>query len=186
MAEMNNTNRPSPGSFGARLSSTGRQAFTLIELMVVIFIIGILIALVVGVGKYVYDEAARKETESTMAIVMEAIEAFKSVAGEPPADTGVASEPDYSDEALLLQLLEQPTDGGVQLREHQGAKIKQTCQAIMLKLPSDAFDGTSIKDAYGNDLRYEADGGFGNTPVLISAGNPDGVFGNEDDIRSDR
>ena len=184
MAEMNNTNRPSPGSFGARLSSTGRQAFTLIELMVVIFIIGILIALVVGVGKYVYDEAARKETESTLAIVVEAIEAFKSVVDHYPADTGVGSYPDYSDEALLYQLLETP-DAVVVMREAQAVRIVEACKAILLTLPSDAYDGTALNDAYGGELEYDADGGFGGRPVVISRG-PDGLLDTEDDIRSDR
>jgi prepilin-type N-terminal cleavage/methylation domain-containing protein len=40
-------------------------------------------------------------------------------------------------------------------------------------------------DAYGKYMDYSSSRGVGSTPVLISAG-PDGKFGNEDDIRSDR
>lgn len=40
-------------------------------------------------------------------------------------------------------------------------------------------------DAYGKYMDYSSSKGVGSTPVLISAG-PDGKFGNEDDIRSDR
>ena len=152
--------------------------------MVVIFIIGILIALVVGVGKYVYDEAARKETQSTLAIVVEAIEAYNSIADVYPADSGVGSYPDGSDEALLYQLLDNPA-AVVPMRESQAVRIVDACKPILLKLPSDAYDGTALRDAYGAELEYDADGGFGGRPVVISLG-ADGQLDTEDDIRSDR
>jgi prepilin-type N-terminal cleavage/methylation domain-containing protein len=40
-------------------------------------------------------------------------------------------------------------------------------------------------DGYGKYMDYSSSKGAGSTPVLISAG-PDGMFGTEDDIRSDR
>ncbi len=46
-------------------------------------------------------------------------------------------------------------------------------------------DTRAFIDGYGKFMDYLPAGGVGGTPLLISAG-PDGQFGTEDDIRSDR
>ena len=64
----------------------GRQALTLVELLVAMFIIAILITLVVQVARYVYEEAARKETQSIQNLTMRAVEAYHELTGEYPPD----------------------------------------------------------------------------------------------------
>jgi hypothetical protein len=46
-------------------------------------------------------------------------------------------------------------------------------------------DRRAFADGYGKYMDYQQASGAGGTPLLISAG-PDGKFGTEDDIRSDR
>jgi len=179
-------NRDRPNRTGRR-GHPGRACggFTLIELMVAIFIISILIALVIGVGKYVYDESARRETESMQAIAMNAVEAFYGIVGEYPPDS--ISTPPAEGLAALLYCLRGGDEGGIEdlkLPESTCIRIKEVCGQILLEIPSDYFDGTTIKDAWGKQMDYKADGGLGGKPVLISPG-PDGDMNTEDDIRSD-
>jgi prepilin-type N-terminal cleavage/methylation domain-containing protein len=170
----------------------GFAGFTLIELMVVIFIIGIMVALVVGVGKYVFDEAARKETRATLALVQAAVDDFREITGDYPADSEPASTCDDNSAALLVwwfqcngvaQAATIPPLTDAQARQVQ-AKCRDDC---LLKLPGDALDATgqTIQDAWGTSLTYDADGGFGGKAVVISAG-PDVTSDTDDDIRSDR
>jgi len=155
-----------------------RPAFTLIELMVVIFIIGILVTLVVGISKYVYDEAARRETHGIQEIVVTAIQAFREVDGNYPNDAG---PPNFAIDVLVDQLVADISCG---YTAEKAAGIQKATREILLKLPTDAFDGNTIYDGFGNEMRYYRDQGLGGGPVVVSAG-PDGTFDNADDIRSD-
>ncbi|NLF33285.1 MAG: type II secretion system protein, partial [Planctomycetes bacterium] len=58
-----------------RTRTTGR-AFTLIELMIVIGLIGILVTLVVSVGSAVRAKAAENQTRAVLKAVQGAIEAY--------------------------------------------------------------------------------------------------------------
>jgi len=148
----------------------GRSAFTLVELVVVIFIIAILVTLVVNVSRYVYDEGGRRQTRAIQEIVLEAIEAYHQVTDEyPPDDTG---------HPLLYYLKADGAD------ENDRARIRNATGDILLKLPEDAINGTDLVDGFGNAMQYEADQGAGGTPLLTSAG-PDGKPDTADDIRSD-
>ena len=66
---------------GIKTTQRRATAFTLIELMVVLAVIAILMAMVIGLADYLFDEASKKETQATQAIVMDAITAFHDVAG---------------------------------------------------------------------------------------------------------
>jgi len=161
-------NRDRPNRTGRR-GHPGRACggFTLIELMVAI------------------DESARRETESMQAIAMNAVEAFYGIVGEYPPDS--ISTPPAEGLAALLYCLRGGDEGGIEdlkLPESTCIRIKEVCGQILLEIPSDYFDGTTIKDAWGKQMDYKADGGLGGKPVLISPG-PDGDMNTEDDIRSD-
>lgn len=168
------------------LSSPRRDAFTLIELMVVIFIIGVLVALVVGVGRYVYDEAGRKETQTILATVEGAIDAYREIVGTDPEDSITTGGGDLqSIQALVFQLRAEEAETQTLAR-----KIQNACGPILLELPSDSYaigagGQRTIRDAFGNELVYDEDAGFGGRPLLVSPG-PDGAPDTEDDIRSDR
>ena len=155
--------------------------FTLIELLVVIFIIAILVTLAVGIGKYVYDEAGRKQTQATQAIVMQAIDVFYELTGDYPDDTAAGGGGDNSTEALVYRLR------GEEFLATEAAlkdRVQKRVRDKLLELPEDALVNNTIRDGFEEPMRYEAAGGLGGRPVLISKG-PDGVLGNEDDIRSD-
>jgi len=158
------------------------EAFTLIELMVVMFIIGVLVAMVVGVGKYVYDEAGRKETRSILTVVQSAVEQYKEVAGDYPDDAAVTGVGPANSSRVLLYHFKGSDPGSETMQK----RIRDASGTYILKLPSDSYSGgDKILDSFGNELRYEKAGGFGGKPVVISPG-PDGQLGTADDLRSDR
>jgi len=161
------------------------NAFTLVELMVVVFIIGILVALVVGVGKYVYDEAARKETRTTLTVVSAAIEQYKELTGDYPLEAEILPDCPANSSRILLHWLT-GNDTVPALPAGIPEKVKKACfEGHILTLSKDAFSGgQTINDAFGRELLYYRAGGFGGKPVVVSRG-PDGVENNEDDIRSD-
>ena len=190
---------------------SARTAFTLIELLVVIFILGILVTLVVGVAQYVYTEAARKQTQTTQALVMSVIEAFRTEFDKPPADRDdpfLTDDNDYDadrsvdillqyltgdfefdrDEAHYQYLVGSAPDAAADIEE-LNRRIRRVTLDGLLALPTDAYSpeagDTDIRDGLDKEMRYERDGGHAGRPVLISAG-PDGNFDIKDDnIRSD-
>jgi type II secretory pathway pseudopilin PulG len=139
----------------------------MIELLIVMFILAILIALAVGVGQWVFSDAARKATLSTQEVLFSAIETFHDIEGEWPEGEG--------DENSAHRLWEQLVDEHDRTRE------------IVEALDRESFDRDNevFLDGYGNPIRYDDSGGIAGRPVLISAG-PDGDFStSEDNIRSD-
>lgn len=140
-----------------------RRGFTLVEILTVVFIVGILVALVVGVSGLIRNQAAEEETRTTQKLVLQAIKAYRGDTGSWPAGP--------SPQNLLTQL------------QDSHAAVEN-----LRNLPPDALpaDGDAVLDAYGNAMNYQPSGALGSGgPVLISAG-PDGDFGtSEDNIRSD-
>ncbi|MGA2264998.1 MAG: type II secretion system protein [Phycisphaerae bacterium] len=161
------------------------KAFTLVEVLVVIFILGVLAAIVAGVAGYVMKSAASRETASTEKVLMQAIQAFHDAnipQGYPPV-----TDPNNSGIDLMRYLTGKDPSA-------QAAAAKAATD-VLLKLPKDAWTGDSnsaVKDSWGHDMHYDPNGGLGGKPVVISEG-PDGKFGGtsagdpngEDDIRSD-
>lgn len=171
--------------------------FTLIELLVVMFVLGILVALIVGVGGWIRQSGKEKQTINHQKIVMAAIQAFYDVTGEYPPDREDPNDADWkpakSGEALLSYLRSEqddPTDPPDLQRER--ARIRARTTKILSGLPQGALstDG-EILDGFGKAMAYDADGGLGGFPVLISGG-PDKDFGDDDpekrtdNIRSDK
>ena len=158
------------------------KAFTLIELLVAIFIIGILVTLVIGVSNYIFEEASRKETQATQAVIMQAIEAFEEVMGVCPPD----NDPNYTPTTCLLPYLtahDAIYGGNTGLQ----SRIRKATSKILLKLPAGAMKagGNQLYDGFGNPMRYEETAGLGGRPVLISDGPDNDLANTADDIRSD-
>ncbi len=133
----------------------------MVELLVVIMILSILVGLVMAVGHYVTDEAARKNTVASQAIIMSAINTYYTTyAAYPSTDAAWVTE--MSNDANSM--------------------------AVLSLLPKQAgVNGTPpiLLDGWGRKMTYSPNSGFGGRPQVVSAG-PDGTAGNADDIRSDK
>lgn len=156
--------------------NSGRQAsgFTLVELMIVIFILAVLVAIVVSVSGYVTRNANEKETAATQAILMEAIQAWRD------KDTNKS----YPDANTPQQLIDQLTGHAAGMTPDDPRA--KAASDILLKLSKEAWPNPSgpVLDAWGRPMEYQQGGGLGGTPVIISHG-PDGTQNTDDDIRSD-
>lgn len=146
-----------------------KRAFTLVELMVVMFVMMVLVALAVGVSKYVMDKSARDQTIATQSMLMAAINAC----GDTPLDAPTM-------DALLSQLMKVPA----------AKQLLEKLDSTVINRKNKVF---TILDGYGNAMLYDPVGGLGACPVFVSGG-PDGVIRNDpgtteneeaDNIRSD-
>jgi prepilin-type N-terminal cleavage/methylation domain-containing protein len=153
--------------------------FTLVELLLVMFILSVLVGLVVGVSWYVIEEGRKKETLGSQKRLMAAIDAYRKATGHVPGTAeGVSYEPDSSTDwkrdpdkhiaRLLTCLTTGKGDGTVAVDVY----------SPLYKATHPFLDGVSTTDAYGKSMLYLKDGGVGGKPVIVSAG-PDGWFGYE-------
>ncbi len=184
-----------------KLGGRGRSAgFTIVELLVVMFILAVVVAIITSVGAYVLRIGNERDTASTQRIIMDAVQAYydNSRPNRYPPDRYADDPYDglVSGHILLLYLTydkEEIEDDGGAKPDRRGAKA---AQEVLMNLPQEAWDigDQRLYDSYGQDppMRYDADGGLGGKPVLISAG-PDRKFSETDtdlenaadDIRSD-
>ncbi|MGB2824953.1 MAG: prepilin-type N-terminal cleavage/methylation domain-containing protein [Phycisphaerae bacterium] len=153
-----------------------RRGFTLVELLLVMFVLSVLVALVVGVGSYVIEQARITETVANQQALIAAIDAYRKVTGYFPDANGLEGDI----ESLMDTL--QP-DGNapreVEIRKEVTPFLK-------------AGSGSLMVDAFGTTMKYYARRGLGGKPLVVSAG-PDGDFGDipvnetkqRDNIRSD-
>lgn len=157
-----------------RLVSPSRWGFTLVELLLVMFILSVLVALTVGVSWYVIEEGRKKETVNTQKRLIAAIDAYSKVSGKVP---DVVYEPDssvsykWSPSEHMARLTNQLTTGSQ-------TNNNPDVTAPLYKATRPFLDGVSTTDAYGNSMLYLKEGGLGGRPVIVSAG-PDGKFGYE-------
>lgn len=172
-----------------RPNAGASRAFTLIELLAVIVIMGILLTLGAGATIYLLGNAERNKTISIMRVVHSAIDAY--VDYNDADDLPDVSDTDITEESevmpALITLLWESADS---------RKILQGLPEGAIKARDDGSETKSLFDSYGNEMKFDRDGGLGGTPRIISAG-PDGKFGKkyngtpetelqeEDNIRSD-
>jgi prepilin-type N-terminal cleavage/methylation domain-containing protein len=164
------------------------RGFTLVELLLVMFVMSVLVALVVGVGSYVIEQERKEETIAWQNRYLAALEAYRNVTTfYPPTDANLAptvtpaKDAKYDFSMLLLLSYLQGSRAGDNLMK---TKINAATKSYM------GEGNPQTTDAYGNSMRYYADKGVGGKPLILSAG-PDGDFGatitskRTDNIRSD-
>jgi prepilin-type N-terminal cleavage/methylation domain-containing protein len=186
-----------------RKSRSAAGGFTLIELLVVIAVLAILATLVIGVGKYIYEDAARRQTQTYQDIIMGAIDVYQDETGAYPPEEGTggtrpwAWSSEQGGRWLGYDSVWPHTCRSWGLME--ALTSVPAAKAKLDSLPDDAFARwpipkgqetgggwkqldnddvyrTIFVDAYGQVIDYQRDGGLGGRPVVISAG-PDTLFG---------
>ncbi|MCA9242336.1 MAG: type II secretion system major pseudopilin GspG [Phycisphaerales bacterium] len=136
-----------------------RRAFTLLEVLMVIVIIGILAAIVVP-QFFGADKGARQDL--TKAAVKTgfngALDLYRMHMTHYP----------LSSENGLMALVEQPDDEEAQAK-WRGPYIK---------------NAADLKDAWGHDYEYECPGQYNEDSFDLSSPGPDGQAGTDDDINN--
>jgi general secretion pathway protein G len=133
-----------------------RQAFTLLEVLMVVVIIGILAALVVP-NFFGASEDARIRLSKALieSGINGTLDLYRLHMGQyPTTDEGLAA------------LVERPDDDEL-AEKWAGPYVK---------------DGSKIKDAWGHDLIYESPGQYNENSYDLSSPGPDGQEGTDDDI----
>lgn len=153
------------------------KAFTLIELLAVMLVIGILVTIVVGVASQVTRKQAQADTKQTMVIVMQAIDVYYEEYGAYPDLV-----PDPDDKVMGAELY---------TKLWSNTRCRQRLLALNPKATLAPGGNAYLVDGFDEVLRYRS-GGLGGTPYLESCG-ADADFGSdqepeakEDNIRSDR
>ena len=156
---------------------TAKRAFTLVEILIVISILSILVALVVSVSKYVFNNARRDNTYSAQKIIMEAVHVFYEENQEYPMDEN------------------NPGNTGPKQTFRQQLEDVVACRQLLEKLNTDVLaESGQFLDAWGNPMQYEEDEGMGDRPVITSAGPDEKIEDDpstndddetEDNLRSD-
>ncbi len=154
----------------ARPAHPSRWGFTLVELLLVMFILSVLVGLIVGVSWYVIEQGRKQETLSNQKRLMAAIDAYRKVTGSVPnvvykPDLTSASDPNQVMTSLLALLSTGSPNGPI------------------YRATRPFTDGVPTIDAYGKSMLYLYDWGVGGKPVIVSAG-PDGIFGYEKEYKT--
>jgi prepilin-type N-terminal cleavage/methylation domain-containing protein len=158
-------------------TSRQRRAFSLIELLVTIAIIGVLITIGIAVGFKVFDSSKASDTAATQARVMNVIQRYYEIEGEWP---GEDSNHSLSETTTTVELLKDLLHTDDPDNDYVTKDMLQNDAADALEKNGADW---SLVDAWGNEMEYTSKG-LGGQPALISAG-ADGEFGTDDDIRSD-
>ena len=159
-------------------------AFTLVEMLVAVFLIAILVTVMVGVSGIVVRRSGVAHTRATMKVIGRALRAYHDVTGRDPVEPASI----------------RPAPPGWRERDWQAymrGKRLYDClmgvsrtQKILRSLPRDAFKSPrsgnrTFADGFGKYMDYLGSRGTKGTPLLLSAG-LDGDFDRqEDNIRSD-
>jgi len=154
----------------------GRAAFTLIEVLVVITIIGALFALVLGGFTYAERSSKRNVSRVRLDVLRSGLEAYKDEVGEYPevAQQGdnievVGKTYEVSGAAMLYQVMSGDGDDYIEMKQHEWGKSdgkletqgdKDEAKNIVMKsgLPKDmwtnANDHYYVIDGFGRPFQY--------------------------------
>jgi prepilin-type N-terminal cleavage/methylation domain-containing protein len=161
-----------------------QTAFSLIELLVVIIIIGILVSIGIAVGLKVLGGSAKQDTlaaqEMTLDIVMRYYDITDNYPGYYDGHSlrNTSKTNPYVGNALLEDLA-----GDLNAAETPAGVPDETRKMVINNLkdylqPGDTPGGKwTLVDGWGNEMRYTSNG-IGGQPALISAGE-DGLFGDK-------
>jgi prepilin-type N-terminal cleavage/methylation domain-containing protein len=158
-----------------------RGGFTLVELLLVMFIMAVLVTLVVGVGAYIIEEGKKQKTLERQRLLMAAVEAYFTVMNYYPPDREDPCSSNYDPNKSMKVLL--AALDGVNCDEFAEA-VREKTKPFLDEITDPNTDG------FGKPMRYYARRGIAGKPFFISSG-PDENFGDldekkrEDNIRSD-
>jgi len=178
-------------SFPLILQSRGvRRAFTLIELLTVIAIIGILAAITFGVVKGVEERAAIQRARTELAVISQALEAYKRLYGDYPQTPAAASNSATAATAsatdcpgiLFNALVGKRGPMSTETKINGKALVELGKFTVQSTLATDLPDNTAATkanafvDPWGKRYLYLYKAGVWNNPsfVLYSVG-PDGI-----------
>jgi prepilin-type N-terminal cleavage/methylation domain-containing protein len=178
-------------------SAARARAFTLVELLLVMFILAVLVSLVVGVGTYMIEDAKRRETEQIQAHVVCALAEYEKINdGNYPPDR--VSNYAAANCSYAPDLTYKSDESGKILYDYLlGKKGDKASLVAIANEPYKPKLNSAMADAFGRPMRYYLLGAtavnskpVGGKPLVMSAG-ADGDFGDinvrkvKDNIRSD-
>ena len=163
------------------------SGFTLVELMVVIFVILVLAGITFGISRGVQNAQARAKVKAELAVIAQSLEQFKSTYGDYPRIETTSEEGNADDLLRALsgyQILERNTAGVIVMRDVGTARksfLNPDKVRTSRTVPADSEPTTQyFIDPWGNPYVYiynRTDGGGGSWDnfgyVLFSSG-PDG------------
>jgi len=146
-----------------------RNAFTLVELLVVIGVIAILSAITFGIASGVYQRQARSTAQAELAALSAALDAYRLEHGGYPEATG-DPESDGNAEALFLTLTGE--------WDPRGEPFVGGRRRVFVELGKFTVEDDRFVDPWGENYIYQYDPDWTNRFgfVLLSAG-PDGQVG---------
>ena len=162
--------------------------FTLVELLLVMFVMGVLVALVVGVGSYVIESGRKTETIQKQQLLISAIRAYYKITQTYPIDRdpNYPNDPNRSIDGLIWCLAGNMVQAATaEERDRIKREISQATAPFL-----SAINGDPKLDAFDKPMRFYRYPGLGGKPLILSGG-PDEDFGDrnadkrQDNIRSD-
>lgn len=145
-----------------------RRAFTLLELLAVLAIIGALAGLMLGVGSHVFDRAKRTRAEGEVATLAAALEAYRRRHGDFPRT---------ADAAALLQALIGRRDP---LNQPIAAPAVIDLAHFAVAAGADPHSNPTARlvDPWGNPYHYayRTLTPWENSGFILQSGGPDGVI----------
>lgn len=150
-------------------------AFTLVEMLVAILILVVGVALIVGVGSMVRENAQSEETKNIQSVLRSALKAYRGKDADDNTET--TDNTATTDNKKTKKKPWPPGDGKpdstagllIALRNDKPAReaLKRLPRQAILK---DSTGREFVMDGFGNRMRYHQTGGLGGAPLLISLG----------------
>ncbi len=160
------------------------RGFTLVEMLVAVFVIAVLISVVVGVSGIVVRRSAVDHTRESMRIIGLAMKAYKESTGRYPAEaTELGDAPaGWADRDWQAYMRSKGL--------YDKLMANTPAQEVLRALPPDSVaspqgGNKTFVDGFGKYMDYFRDKGARGFPLLLSAGLDGGFDRQEDNVRSD-